>query len=296
MMREMNLYRDVFLGLTEALCVFDADGRFLVINPAAERLLGCTSEEFTKKRFDDVFHVLQPEGTSFEDRMNTQIRFPSFHAHAGSVAEQVRCLRKDNVADIITIRFNALYAGSKAQGWIAAIREGERPFAQEPARDFAAMKSLSGILPICSACKRIRDTGGWVEVEHYIALRTDAEFSHSICPGCAKKLYPSYFEKEAAEETASLREKRTFKRHSFATPIEYMLPGDDSPSVHRGIMIDISSLGFGGYFWNDVRIGQEIILKTRLPVAFRAAIICWVQKNDDMFFRTGLKFSPHAPL
>ena len=53
------------------------------------------------------------------------------------------------------------------------------------------IKTLSGLLPMCSACKKIRDDDGyWKQIEHYISEYTDARFSHSICPDCKKKLYP----------------------------------------------------------------------------------------------------------
>lgn len=53
------------------------------------------------------------------------------------------------------------------------------------------VKTLSGLLPICSNCKKIRDDKGyWNQIESYIRDRSDAEFSHGICPDCAKKLYP----------------------------------------------------------------------------------------------------------
>ncbi|MDF1590367.1 MAG: MASE3 domain-containing protein [Desulfobacterales bacterium] len=53
------------------------------------------------------------------------------------------------------------------------------------------IKTLKGILPICASCKKIRDDRGfWKVVEAYIQEHSDAEFSHSICPDCAKKLYP----------------------------------------------------------------------------------------------------------
>ncbi len=60
------------------------------------------------------------------------------------------------------------------------------------------IKTLSGLLPICSSCKKIRDDRGyWNQVEVYIRDHSEAEFTHSICPDCIKKLYPDlYKEKE----------------------------------------------------------------------------------------------------
>ena len=55
------------------------------------------------------------------------------------------------------------------------------------------IKGLRGILPICSACKRIRDDDGrWKPVENYIRHHSEAEFSHSLCPVCIQKLYPEF--------------------------------------------------------------------------------------------------------
>jgi PAS domain S-box-containing protein len=61
----------------------------------------------------------------------------------------------------------------------------------------AEVKKLSGFLPICSSCKKIRDDQGyWRQVEEYIREHSEAEFSHGICPECAKRLYPDYYRDE----------------------------------------------------------------------------------------------------
>ncbi|MDA8169321.1 MAG: hypothetical protein M0Z59_06430 [Nitrospiraceae bacterium] len=53
------------------------------------------------------------------------------------------------------------------------------------------VKKLSGFLPICSHCKKIRDDMGyWTQLEKYISERSEAQFTHGICPDCLKKLYP----------------------------------------------------------------------------------------------------------
>ncbi|MFH1136587.1 MAG: hypothetical protein V1816_10955 [Pseudomonadota bacterium] len=54
------------------------------------------------------------------------------------------------------------------------------------------LKTLGGLLPICSACKKIRDDQGyWHQVEAYIEDHTQAEFSHSLCPECLDQLFPN---------------------------------------------------------------------------------------------------------
>jgi len=59
----------------------------------------------------------------------------------------------------------------------------------------ARVKTLSGLLPICASCKKIRDDQGyWHQVEVYVRDHSDADFSHSLCPDCARQLYPDIYE------------------------------------------------------------------------------------------------------
>jgi len=59
------------------------------------------------------------------------------------------------------------------------------------------VKRLSGLLPICANCKKIRnDQGYWEQIEEYISQHSEADFSHGICPDCAKLLYPEYYNKK----------------------------------------------------------------------------------------------------
>ena len=93
--------------------------------------------------------------------------------------------------------------GSRA-GYVEGMRAGADDFLVKPldaaqfeARIFVAerilrlqteLRTLEGLLPICSYCKRIRDGKDyWEQVEAYIARRTEAQFSHSICPDCYQK-------------------------------------------------------------------------------------------------------------
>lgn len=58
---------------------------------------------------------------------------------------------------------------------------------------FDQIKTLRGIVPICASCKKIRDDlGYWTQVEVYVRERTEATFSHCVCPECMKKLYPEF--------------------------------------------------------------------------------------------------------
>ena len=58
------------------------------------------------------------------------------------------------------------------------------------------VKKLSGMLPICSSCKKIRDDDGyWQQIEEYIRDHSEADFTHGICNDCVKELYPEFHQK-----------------------------------------------------------------------------------------------------
>ncbi len=69
--------------------------------------------------------------------------------------------------------------------------QGEISFVKRLPKRISHVKTLSGLLPICTSCKKIRDDGGyWTQLEIYIREHSDAEFSHGLCPECVKKYYP----------------------------------------------------------------------------------------------------------
>lgn len=71
------------------------------------------------------------------------------------------------------------------------------------------IKTLQGFLPICASCKNIRDDKGyWRKIEDYISKHTEAQFSHGLCPGCAKKLYPEIYK----EVRSQLQAKETLSK------------------------------------------------------------------------------------
>jgi hypothetical protein len=70
------------------------------------------------------------------------------------------------------------------------------------------VKTLSGLLPICSSCKKIRDDEGyWQQIEEYIRDHSEADFTHGICNDCVKELYPEFHQK--------FEEKMNDKKQSY---------------------------------------------------------------------------------
>ena len=69
--------------------------------------------------------------------------------------------------------------GRRLQRQIDARRQAEKE-----------VQTLSGLLPICASCKKIREEQRWIPIDHYVAEHSEAEFTHGLCPDCLEKLYP----------------------------------------------------------------------------------------------------------
>jgi YesN/AraC family two-component response regulator len=77
-----------------------------------------------------------------------------------------------------------------------AVAEKEREeLISELCEALAKVKTLSGLLPICASCKKIRDDSGyWNRIEDYSCKHSEAEFTHGLCPECAVRLYPEFYD------------------------------------------------------------------------------------------------------
>ena len=91
-----------------------------------------------------------------------------------------------------------LSVGAKSGGTAALIVFGIalgylKNLADQLRKALKEVTTLEGLIPMCAGCKKIRDDGGyWEEVESYVSTRTDATFSHGLCPECIAKYYPEY--------------------------------------------------------------------------------------------------------
>jgi ligand-binding sensor domain-containing protein len=87
---------------------------------------------------------------------------------------------------------------------IAQLRGAEELLKRKITEALANVKVLSGLLPVCASCKKIRDDKGyWNQIETYVRDHSEADFSHGMCPDCMKRLYPAYAERVAPKPTSA---------------------------------------------------------------------------------------------
>jgi ligand-binding sensor domain-containing protein len=96
---------------------------------------------------------------------------------------------------VLVVLGGAIFGAYRLRVWQLLKREKELQMGIQEA--LANVKTLSGLLPICANCKKIRnDKGYWDQIEGYIQRHTEAQFTHGICPECAEKLYGDIFFKK----------------------------------------------------------------------------------------------------
>jgi PAS domain S-box-containing protein len=166
------------------------DGRFLNVNDAFTTITGFQRNEVLGRTSVEIGLWFDPEERARFIKLSQQ--------HGGFHEEEVRFRKKNG-----EILFGIWSAEKVKLGGVTSLISvlvdiTERKKTQEALRKerdklrtaISEIKTLSGLVPICSHCKNIRDDKGyWNRIEKYIGERSDAQFSHGICPECAKKFY-----------------------------------------------------------------------------------------------------------
>ncbi len=177
----------------------DAEGNFLYVSPSCERVSGYSVQEFLDDP-DLMNRIIHPD-----DRAEMLDHYHNVRKVVPEAvdAKDFRIIHRDGETRWIGHVCRPVF-GRDGQpfGRRGSNRDiTERKRLEEEKENAVAdlqkalseVKKLSGFLPICASCKKIRDDKGyWNEVERYIGQHSEAEFSHSICPDCMRKLYPEY--------------------------------------------------------------------------------------------------------
>jgi PAS domain S-box-containing protein len=206
--RSETKFHTLYDSTRDAVMLLDTKG-FFDCNPAALAMFGCASrEELCSKHPADVSPLMQPDGTDSLTRANQGI---ATALKKGSTYFEWMHKRIDTGK---TFSAEVLLSAMELDGkpvLQAVVRDITGRKQNEAERNklildlqdaLANVKSLSGLLPICASCKKIRDDKGyWSQVESYVQKHSDATFTHGICPDCIKKLYPDLAESVLGNRT-----------------------------------------------------------------------------------------------
>ncbi len=190
-------YRILFHGSKAPVLVIDpANGRILDANAAAVKYYGYDFALEPAKNITEINTLSADRIFAEMEKAKTEKRdcFHFFHRLANGEVRPVEVYSGP-------IRLNGrelLYSIVHDIGERKKMEEEKEKLINELKDALAKVRTLSGLLPICSSCKKIRnDKGYWTQIESYILEHSGAEFSHGICPECIKKLYPEYSQPES---------------------------------------------------------------------------------------------------
>lgn len=188
-------YRNLFDHVPVGLYRTTPDGEIIDANPALAHMLGYPTVEsllqvnaasihLTPEQREQEHAVLEREDTVRDFDM--RLRRPD--GALFWVQDNVRAIR-DDAGSLLYYEGSMIDISQRKQ-----VEDERESLIAELQKALSEIKALTGLLPICAACKKIRDDSGyWRQVEEYIREHSDVEFTHSICPDCARKLYPEMF-------------------------------------------------------------------------------------------------------
>jgi PAS domain S-box-containing protein len=200
-------YRFLTEKMSDVVWTVDTNLMTTYVSPSIEATLGYTQEEMMGRSPRDILapesdplamEFLSGEWNRFKEESSPSRQSITFeglfhHKNGSSVwLEVVVSPIRDESGTLIG--YHGVSRNITAQK--RAAEEKER-FIEELRKALAEVKKLSGMLPICSHCKKIRDDSGyWNQLEGYITEHSEALFSHCVCPDCAQKLYAAYLPKK----------------------------------------------------------------------------------------------------
>ncbi len=206
-LQEVKKLQDAIIdSATYAIITTDKGGTVQTFNPAAQRLLGYSPQEVVGKATPLLWRdakEISERSEVLSERMGHPIR-PTFETIIAKIElDQVdqgewTFIRKDGARFPASLVVTALTdARGELTGYLGFFRDISDRKKYESDREklvfelreaLAQVKTLSGLIPICGWCKSVRsDTGYWQTVEQYVRSRTDATFTHGICPTCQEK-------------------------------------------------------------------------------------------------------------
>jgi PAS domain S-box-containing protein len=178
----------------------DSAGRHTFSNPAIENILGYHPDEIVGHSLRRLIHEedIPMIRDTLARSVEQKVGWPSLVLRWKHRDGSYRYLESNAVPILDSAGIVKGFQGSDRDITDRKQLEEEREkLISELQRALSKIKTLSGLLPICSSCKKIRDDKGyWTQIESYITNHSEAEFSHGICPDCFKKLYSEFLEEK----------------------------------------------------------------------------------------------------
>lgn len=176
----------------------DPNGIITYVSPAVEHITGYAARDWCdhySKHYTD--NAANKAGIDCTNQMQS----------TGAAGPPYRVEVRHRTGGTVWLEVNKqpYLSDGRVAGFIGVARDITRRVSLEAEREkliaeqqdaVANIRTLRGLLPICSGCKKVRDDKGyWQQIEAYVSDHTEAEFSHGLCPDCAVRFYPDHIKR-----------------------------------------------------------------------------------------------------
>lgn len=187
-------YRRLFEAAQDGILILNEEtGQIDDVNPFLKDMLGYTHEEFIGKKLWEIGAFKNTKATK-DILSELQDKWYVRYEDLPLMTKSGREVSVEFVSNVYLVNHHKVIQCNIRNITDRKLAEEERDrLIIELQNAFSKIKVLSGFLPTCSFCKKIRnDKGEWEQMEVFIRDRSEAQFSHGICPECMAKRYPGY--------------------------------------------------------------------------------------------------------
>ena len=331
------LYRTIFNQSPDGILIIDIDGRIIDFNESAHRQLDYSREEFAGLSLRNIDPYQTPEeieSSIKEVLSNGEASFEVKHSTKEGKIRDVQVITKaielsgrmafltiwrditERKRDEEALRLHRHHLEELVEDRSAELKklneelqkdiserikvEHEREKLITALREaFAKIKILTGLLPMCAWCNKIRDDKGyWKKVETYIREHSDATFTHGICPDCLKKVDPETYrlniEKRGESEGHVVPERRLEMRLSGVPSADFSIVVINIKSWNKSPLdATIDDLSEGGMcIRTNSPLDDNSLIMFDYGGRTKTGIVIW-KRNADLkhnFHQTGIRF------
>lgn len=189
-----NFYRAILDGIPSPVFVVEEDVCIVDFNSVAGKMLSQDRELVISRRAGEVLHCVHstdvPEGCGRGPVCNDCLVRNSVN----------KALQGEKITRQM-VKMEIFDDGKKSDALlllcVSPLIYNDQSLGLVVMEDISEVTALRGILPICSNCKQVRTDGEyWQGVEAYFQSHLDIDFTHGLCPHCAKEFFPDYFEEK----------------------------------------------------------------------------------------------------
>ncbi len=331
------LYRTIFEQSPDGVLIIDTQGRIVEFNEAAHVQLGYSHEEFARLSLADIDPYETPEqiGASIEEvltkgRADFEVKHVTRDGQIRDVYVITKAIAVQEGIFFLTIwrditerkrteeslRLHRLHLEELVEERSTELRELNEELRDDITRRalvererekliadlreaLAKIKILSGLLPMCAWCKKVRnDQGYWQKVETYVQEHSDASFTHGICPDCLKKVDPETYkvEIEKSGDTLGIRalERRRSPRLPTMKPQDYCISGinirDWEKAALDAVVEDFSEGGM--CIRTTSALPNDMLVLFQDSNGMKTGIVIWkeILEPESNLCKAGIKF------